>query len=87
MSEMDQGSTSTGSTGSSGGDAAAGSAQDAGSAEVIVGEIPDASDLTHMLWTTRCTFSAHGLLGTFEDKEAAEKVRGEHLLSKHGRRE
>jgi hypothetical protein len=41
-------------------------ARDAGLAEVIVGEIPDAHNLAHMLWTARCTVPSHGLLGTFE---------------------
>ncbi|HEX3794246.1 MAG TPA: hypothetical protein VHV57_07070 [Acidimicrobiales bacterium] len=59
----------------------------AGLAEVFVGEIPDPDDLSRMLWTTRCTFSPHGLLGTFDTEELAQKAKQEHLLIKHGRRE
>jgi hypothetical protein len=59
-------------------------AEDAGLGQVIVGEIPDADDLTHMLWTARCTIPAHGLLGTFEDQAKAENARRQHLLTEHG---
>lgn len=52
-------------------------------AEVVVGEIPDAQDLTRMLWTVRCTFSPHGLLGTYPDHETAEAAKEEHLLYVH----
>jgi hypothetical protein len=51
--------------------------------EVVVGEIPDATDLTRMLWTARCTYSRHGLLGTYPDQEAAEAARQQHLLVEH----
>jgi hypothetical protein len=61
-----------------------GAAQDAGLAEVIVGEIPDAHNLSHMLWTARCTVPAHGLLGTFERQEEAENAKRAHLLRQHG---
>ncbi len=50
--------------------------------DVVVGEIPDAEDLSHMLWTTRC--DQHGLLGTFEDRDSAEEVQEQHLVE-HGR--
>jgi hypothetical protein len=62
-------------------------AEDAGLGEVIVGEIPDAKDLSHMLWTARCTIPAHGLLGTFENEEQAENARRQHLLTVHGRQQ
>jgi hypothetical protein len=62
-----------------------GAAADAGLGEVIVGEIPDAHDLAHMLWTARCTVPAHGLLGTFETREMAEEAKRAHLLLVHGR--
>jgi hypothetical protein len=61
-----------------------GAAQDVGLAEVIVGEIPDAHNLSHMLWTARCTVPAHGLLGTFESQEEAETAKRTHLLTVHG---
>jgi hypothetical protein len=51
--------------------------------EVIVGEIPDPGDLSHMLWTARCTIPAHGLLGTFERQEEADAAKRQHLLT-HG---
>jgi hypothetical protein len=59
-------------------------ALDAGLADVIVGEIPDPHQLTHLLWTARCTVPAHGLLGTFETQEMAEVAKREHLLAAHG---
>ncbi len=59
-------------------------ARDAGLAEVIIGEIPDAHDLSHMLWTARCTVPSHGLLGTFENREEAENAKRAHLLRDHG---
>jgi hypothetical protein len=59
----------------------------AGQAEVIVGEIPDAHEITKLVWTARCTFPPHGLLGTFPDREQAEEMKREHLLAKHGLRE
>jgi hypothetical protein len=58
--------------------------EDAGLGEVIVGEIPDPHDLSRMLWTARCTIPAHGLLGTFEEREQAENAKQAHLLSQHG---
>jgi hypothetical protein len=60
------------------------SAQDAGLEEVIVGEIPDASDLARMLWTARCTNPSHGLLGTYENQELAEQAKEWHLIDAHG---
>jgi hypothetical protein len=62
-----------------------GAAEDVGLAEVIVGEIPDPYDLAHLLWTARCTVPSHGLLGTFEDRAAAETEKQQHLLVAHGR--
>ena len=61
-----------------------GAAEDAGWVEVIVGEIPDAHNLAHMLWTARCTVPSHGLLGTFETREMAEEAKRAHLLLVHG---
>jgi hypothetical protein len=61
-----------------------GAAQDAGLAEVIIGEIPDAHNLSHMQWTARCTVPSHGLLGTFENQEEAETAKRAHLLRVHG---
>jgi hypothetical protein len=55
-------------------------AQDAGLEEVIVGEIPDASDITRLRWTARCANPAHGLLGTFDCQEQAEQAKEHHLL-------
>jgi hypothetical protein len=39
-----------------------------------------------MLWTARCTFPPHGLLGKFGTREQAEQKKEEHLLARHGRR-
>ena len=58
---------------------------DAGLGEVIVGEIPDAHNLAHMLWTARCIVPSHGLLGTFETRDLAEDAKRAHLLLVHGR--
>jgi hypothetical protein len=66
------------------GEAADGASRDAGLGQVVVGEIPDAHDLNHMLWTARCTLPSHGLLGTFEDRESAEAAKQQHLLTVHG---
>jgi hypothetical protein len=65
---------------------AGGASEDAGQAQVIVGEIPDEHDLTKMLWTARCTFPPHGLLGKFATRSQAEQKKEEHLLARHGRR-
>jgi hypothetical protein len=62
-----------------------GAARDAGLGDVIIGEIPDAYNLAHMLWTARCTVPSHGLLGTFENREMAEHAKRTHLLLVHGR--
>jgi hypothetical protein len=59
-------------------------ATDAGLPQVIVGEIPDAGDPSHMLWTARCTLALHGLLGTFEDRAEAESAKLQHLVTAHG---
>jgi hypothetical protein len=60
------------------------SARDTGVEEVIIGEIPDTSDLAHMLWTARCTNPAHGLLGTYESRELAEQAKERHLHDPQG---
>ncbi len=49
--------------------------------DVVVGEIPDTEDLSHMLWTTRC--DEHGLLGTFEDRDLAKSLQEQHLVEMH----
>jgi hypothetical protein len=54
--------------------------------EVIVGAIPDTEDLSHMLWTARCTAESHGLLGHFETREAADEARAAHLAEHAGTR-
>jgi hypothetical protein len=78
-----EGSLSAGETGQAvDGDATASSE---GAAEVIIGEIPDAEDLTHMLWTVRCSDDPHGRIGTFETREEAEQAKRDHLLNEHGR--
>jgi hypothetical protein len=59
--------------------------ENAGLGEVIVGEIPDAHNLAHMLWTARCIVPSHGLLGTFETRETAEEAKRMHLRLVHGR--
>ena len=82
---ISQGSFSLGETGEA--VDTAGPSTDVGQAEVIVGEIPDAHEITRLVWTARCTFPPHGLLGTFPDREGAEMKKREHLLAKHGRRE
>jgi hypothetical protein len=61
-----------------------GAAEDAGLTEVIIGEIPDAHNVAHMLWTARCTVPSHGLLGTFESREESENAERAHLLTVHG---
>jgi hypothetical protein len=77
------GSPDTASAGEMGEAVDATAARDAGLGEVIIGEIPDPADLSHMLWTARCTIPAHGLLGTFERQEEAEAAKQKHLLT-HG---
>ena len=62
---------------------AQGGATDAGLPQVIVGEIPDADDPSHLLWTARCSFPAHGLLGRFEERSGAEAAKQRHLVSAH----
>jgi hypothetical protein len=62
-----------------------GAGEDAGLGDVIIGEIPDAHNLAHMLWTARCTVPSHGLLGTFENQEMAENAKRTHLLLVHRR--
>jgi hypothetical protein len=61
------------------------SAVDAGLGDVVICEIPDANDLTHMVWTARCTLPSHGLLGTFVTREMADQAKQKHLLLAHGR--
>jgi hypothetical protein len=52
-------------------------------AEVIIGEIPDADDHLRMLWTARCSSSAHDLLGQFDTREQAEEAAAEHMEREH----
>jgi hypothetical protein len=56
---------------------------DGGKVEVVVGEIPDPKDLAHMLWTARCDYPEHGLLGTFLERAEAEECRRRHLVGAH----
>jgi hypothetical protein len=55
-------------------------------ADVIVGEIPEAGNLAHMLWTARCTWNSHGLLGTYAEREMAEEAGRQHLSAEHDSR-
>jgi hypothetical protein len=55
----------------------------AGQVEVIIGELPDEHDLSRMLWTARCTFPSHGLLGTVDDRQKAESLKEAHLQEAH----
>lgn len=55
-------------------------------AEIIIGEIPAAEDPTTMLWTARCTETAHDLLGHFGSRSEAEEAGDRHLESHHQRR-
>jgi hypothetical protein len=52
-------------------------------AEIIIGEIPAADDPTTLLWTARCTVSAHDLLGHFDTRPEAEDAGARHLESLH----
>lgn len=65
----------------------AGEAVDASSAdhdaEVIIGEIPDAEDHLRLLWTARCSSSAHDLLGQFDTREEAEQAAAKHVQDAH----
>lgn len=62
-----------------------GEATDASSigAEIVIGEIPAAEDPTTMLWTARCTETAHDLLGHFDSRSEAERAGARHLESHH----
>ena len=51
--------------------------------EVIIGEIPDADDITVMRWTARCSDPEHDLLGTFDSEQEARHAKEEHLASQH----
>jgi hypothetical protein len=51
--------------------------------EVIIGEIPDAHDISVMRWTARCTNGDHDLLGYFDSEQAARNAKEEHLASQH----
>jgi hypothetical protein len=62
-----------------GGEASDAPAASASDVEVVVGEIPDAHDLSRMLWTARCTDEAHGLLGTVPTRDEAEALAASHL--------
>ncbi len=53
--------------------------------EIIIGEIPAADEPTIMLWTARCTDSAHDLLGHFDSRPEAEEAGQRHLASHHHR--
>lgn len=51
--------------------------------EVIIGEIPDAHDPVRLLWTARCSFAGHDLLGHFDTRAEAEQAGVEHLQRMH----
>lgn len=51
--------------------------------DVIIGEIPDAHDITVMRWTARCSDPEHDLLGTFDSEQEARQAKDEHLASQH----
>jgi hypothetical protein len=51
--------------------------------EVIIGEIPDADDISVMRWTARCSDPEHDLLGHFDSEEEARHAKEEHLASQH----
>ncbi len=80
MTDTGDGSSGIEPTASAGESGAATSVPESGF-EVVVGEIPDAEDLTRMLWTARCT--VHGLLGTYPDRVIAEAAREQHLVDEH----
>jgi hypothetical protein len=75
----------TSSTSSAGESGAAASAPEPAAgpeeADVVIGEIPDAEDLSRMLWTARCTI--HDLLGTYPTRETAEEAGARHLSDEH----
>ena len=51
--------------------------------EVIIGEIPDAHDISVMRWTARCSDPEHDLLGYFDSEQEARQAQEEHLASQH----
>ena len=51
--------------------------------EVIIGEIPDADDISVMRWTARCSDPEHDLLGYFDSEQEARQAKEEHLASQH----
>ena len=51
--------------------------------EVIIGEIPDAHDPIRLLWTARCSFAGHDLLGHFYTRAEAELAGVDHLQRMH----
>jgi hypothetical protein len=51
--------------------------------EVIIGEIPDARDITVLRWTARCSNPEHDLLGHFDLEQEARQAKEEHLASQH----
>jgi hypothetical protein len=50
---------------------------------IIIGEIPDAHDLSVMRWTARCTDASHDLLGYYDSRGEAEAAGQEHLDTVH----
>ena len=52
-------------------------------ADIIIGEIPDAHDLSHMRWTARCSDASHDLVGYYDSRTEAEQAGGEHLSAQH----
>ncbi len=51
--------------------------------EVIIGEIPDAHDISVMRWTARCSDPEHDLLGSFDSEQEARDAKEEHLAAQH----
>jgi hypothetical protein len=71
------------SAGEAGRAAGAGDPTSQSDVEVIIGEIPDADDISVMRWTARCSDPEHDLLGHFDSEEEARHTKEEHLASQH----
>jgi hypothetical protein len=61
----------------------AGSSTSRPDVEVIIGERPDANDITVMRWTARCSDPEHDLLGSFDSEQEARQAKDAHLASQH----
>ena len=51
--------------------------------EVVIGEIPDAHDITVLHWTARCSCPEHDLLGSFDSEQEAHAAKADHLATQH----